>query len=54
MYHGDSIGAAAVLQTMERLGEADERFAPAPMLKELAAYGGSFLDIDTGGLKVGK
>ena len=30
MYYGDSIGAAAVLQTMERLGDTDDRFAPAP------------------------
>lgn len=52
MYYGDSIGPAAVLGTMERLGAADERFAPAEMLKDLAASGGRFLDIDTGGLKV--
>ena len=53
MYHGDSIGAGAVLETMEKLGAKDARFAPAAMLKDLAASGGRFLDIDTGGLKVG-
>ena len=53
MYHGDSIGAAAVLATMEKLGAADERFAPAPILRDLATSGGRFLEIDTGGLKVG-
>ena len=53
MYYGDMIGAAAVLETMEALGAKDARFAPAAMLCELAASGGSFLEIDTGGLKVG-
>ena len=52
MYHGDSIGAAAVLETMEKLGARDARFAPAAMLKDLAASGGKFLEIETGGLKV--
>ncbi len=53
MHYGDGIGAAAVLATMEKLGATDERFAPAPMLRELAASGGRFLEIDAGGLKVG-
>lgn len=52
IWYGDDIGAAAVLATMEELG-ADERFAPATMLRRLASSGGRLRDIDTGGLRVG-
>lgn len=52
MFYGDMVGAAAVLETMERLGAEDDAFAPAALLRELAANGGKFTDIDTGGLKV--
>ena len=37
---------------METLGAQDAEFAPADTLRKLAATGGKFTDIDTGGLKV--
>ncbi len=52
MFYGDMIGPAAVLATMERLAPADPRYEPADMLRDLAATGGKFTEIDTGGLKV--
>ncbi|MEM7268447.1 MAG: 3-hydroxyacyl-CoA dehydrogenase NAD-binding domain-containing protein [Pseudomonadota bacterium] len=52
MWYGDMVGASAVLETMERLGADDPMFAPAETLRELAANGGKFTEIDTGGLKV--
>ena len=45
------VGAAAVLETMERLGADDSTFAPAQLLRDLAAKGGKFTEINTGGLK---
>ncbi|SPH21431.1 3-hydroxybutyryl-CoA dehydrogenase [Ascidiaceihabitans donghaensis] len=51
MLYGDMVGAAAVLETMERLGADDPAFAPAQTLKELAANDGKFTEINTGGLK---
>jgi len=53
MFYGDMVGAATVLATMERLAASDDRFAPAATLRELAADGGRFVDIDKGGLRVG-
>jgi 3-hydroxyacyl-CoA dehydrogenase len=50
--YGDMVGAAAVLETMEQLGADDPAFTPAQTLRELAATGGKFTEIDTGGLKV--
>jgi len=52
MFYGDMVGAQAVLDRMERLGAEDAAFAPADTLRRLAASGGKFTDIDTGGLKV--
>ena len=52
MFYGDMVGAQAVLDVMERLGEHDPEFAPADLLRDLAARGGKFTEIDTGGLKV--
>jgi 3-hydroxyacyl-CoA dehydrogenase len=52
MFYGDMVGAQAVLDVMEKLGAADPAFAPAETLRKLAANGGKFTDIDTGGLKV--
>ncbi len=52
MLYGDRVGAAAVLETMERLGADDPAFAPAKTLQDLAASGGKFTEISTGGLKV--
>jgi 3-hydroxyacyl-CoA dehydrogenase len=44
--------AKAVLARMEKLGAKDAAFAPAETLRKLAADGGKFTEIDTGGLKV--
>ena len=52
MFHGDMVGAQAVLDVMEKLGAQDPEFAPAELLRDLAANGGKFTEIDTGGLKV--
>jgi 3-hydroxyacyl-CoA dehydrogenase len=41
-----------VLARMEKLGAKDAAFAPAETLRKLAADGGKFTEIDTGGLKV--
>jgi len=51
MLYGDMVGAPAVLETMQRLGAEDSAFSPAQLLTDLAANGGSFTQIDTGGLK---
>ncbi|ANK80594.1 MAG: 3-hydroxyacyl-CoA dehydrogenase [Rhizobiales bacterium NRL2] len=53
MYYGDRIGAKKVLDVMERIAAKDDRFAPAETLKDLAASGGKFTEIDKGGLRVG-
>ena len=52
MFYGDMVGAQAVLARMETLGNDDSAFTPAETLRTLAAKGGKFTDIDTGGLKV--
>jgi 3-hydroxyacyl-CoA dehydrogenase len=52
MFYGDMVGAQAVLDRMEKLGAQDAEFAPARTLRTLAAEGGKFTEIDTGGLKV--
>jgi len=52
MFFGDMVGAQAVLDRMEKLGAEDAAFAPAETLRTLAADGGKFTEIDTGGLKV--
>jgi len=52
MFYGDMVGAQTVLDRMELLGAEDPRFAPADTLRTLAASGGKFTQIDTGGLKV--
>ncbi len=52
MFYGDMVGAQAVLDRMEKLGAEDPAFAPADLLRHLAATGGKFTKIDTGGLKV--
>ena len=51
MFYGDMVGAQAILDRMEKLGTEDAEFAPAEALKTLAASGGKFTEIDTGGLK---
>ena len=53
MFYGDMVGPQAVLDVMQRLGAEDAAFAPAKLLEELAANGGKFTEIDTGGLKTG-
>lgn len=52
MFYGDMVGAQAVLGRMEKLGAQDAEFSPAQTLRTLAAEGGKFTEIDTGGLKV--
>jgi len=52
MFYGDMVGAKAVLNRMETLGAEDAAFAPAETLRKLAAEGGKFTAINTGGLKV--
>jgi 3-hydroxyacyl-CoA dehydrogenase len=52
MMYGDMVGASAVLETMEQMGAEDPAFTPAQTLRDLAASGGKFTEIDTGGLKV--
>jgi len=52
MFYGDMVGAQAVLNRMETLGAEDAAFAPAETLRTLAAEGGKFTEINTGGLKV--
>ncbi len=51
IWYGDMVGAKAVFDVMERLGAENEMFSPAQTLRDLAASGGKFIDIDTGGLK---
>lgn len=51
MFYADMVGAPAVLARMEKLAAEDPAFAPADTLRRLAAEGGSFLDLDLGGLK---
>lgn len=51
MFYGDTVGAAAVLAKMEDLAKDDPSCEPAALLRELAASGGKFTEIDTGGLK---
>ena len=48
MLYGDMVGAGTVLATMERLGAADERFAPSATLRRLAMDGGRFTDVQPG------
>ena len=53
MFYGDQVGADKVLAVMEKLAAQDPRFATAETLKKLAAEGGKFTELDTGGLKTG-
>ena len=53
MFYGDQVGADKILAKMQQLGAIDPRFAPAALLEELAASGGKFTEINTGGLKTG-
>lgn len=53
MSFGDLVGADKVLAKMEELAAEDPEFAPAQTLKRLAAEGGKFTELETGGLKVG-
>ncbi|WP_416898086.1 MAG: 3-hydroxyacyl-CoA dehydrogenase NAD-binding domain-containing protein [Minwuia sp.] len=53
MYYGDTVGAAKVLEVMEKIGAENPAMAPAATLREIAASGGKFTEIDKGGLRVG-
>ena len=48
MLFGDMVGAKKVLSMMEKIGAENDRFAPAKTLKELAASGGRFIDVQPG------
>ena len=52
MYYADSIGADRILTKMEELGAEDPAYSPSELLREMAATGGKFTEIETGGLKV--
>ena len=52
MYYADSIGAERILAKMEELGAEDRSYSPSELLREMAATGGKFTEIETGGLKV--
>ena len=52
MYYADSIGAERILAKMEELGAEDPSYYPSELLRERAATGGKFTEIETGGLKV--
>lgn len=52
LYYADTIGAEKVLSVMTELAASDISIKVSPLLRELAASGGRFVDIDTGGLKV--
>ncbi len=51
MFWADQVGAPRILAAMEKLGADDPAFAPAEGLRRLSEAGGSFLDLDFGGLK---
>ena len=51
IFFGDMVGPGAVLARMEVLAAEDDTFSPADTLRRLAADGGSFRDLDLGGLK---
>lgn len=52
LYYADTIGADKVLSVMTELAASDNSIKVSPLLRDLAASGGRFVDIDTGGLKV--
>jgi 3-hydroxyacyl-CoA dehydrogenase len=53
IFYGDIIGAKTILDKLEEISATDEAFAPCQTLRDLAASGGKFVDISTGGLKTG-
>jgi 3-hydroxyacyl-CoA dehydrogenase len=53
IFYADMVGAEAILARMEKLAAEDPEFAPAETLKRLAREGGSFVELDLGGLKTG-
>ncbi|MDJ0930684.1 3-hydroxyacyl-CoA dehydrogenase [Breoghania sp.] len=54
IYWADRIGAAEVLDKIEALAMADPGLEPADRLRRLVETGGSFLDLDFGGLKTAR
>ncbi len=53
MAYGDKIGAAAILATMQKLAAENSDIVIASSLSQLAENGGSFIELDLGGLKTG-
>lgn len=52
MAYGDLIGADKILATMQAMKGENDAIQIAPTLHKLAEKGGSFVDLDLGGLKV--
>ena len=53
MFYGDMVGAAKILATMQSLAADNAALKPAKTLEKLVADGGTFVDLDLGGLKTG-
>ena len=53
MFYGDMVGAEKILATMQSLAADNAALKPANTLEKLAADGGTFVDLDLGGLKTG-
>ena len=53
MFYGDLVGADKILATMQSMAADNAAIKPAKTLETLAAEGGTFVDLDLGGLKTG-
>ncbi len=53
MFYGDLVGADKILATMQSMAADNAAIKPAKTLEKLAADGGTFVDLDLGGLKTG-
>ena len=54
MFYGDLIGAKKILATVRALAAGNDGIKPARTLTKLAEHGGRFVDVDLGGLKIGR
>ena len=53
MFYGDLVGADKILATMQSMAADNPAIKPAKTLEKLAVDGGTFVDLDLGGLKTG-
>ena len=53
MFYGDLVGADKILATMQSMAADNAAIKPAKTLEKLAVDGGTFVDLDLGGLKTG-